>query len=73
MNPTDKEKVLMYERLLHLIHINRTVCLNTKNTNALLDNISSWSYAHRSGNGMLSEEEQVARINTAFYKLVDLQ
>ena len=37
----------------------------------LIDNINSWSYAHRCGNGEHSEEQQ-AIIDKAFKKLRDI-
>ena len=67
--PTLREKVKMYEQLLHDIQLNAEVTMNGDNMRALIGNICSWSYAHRAGNGELSEREQQDRINAAFYKL----
>jgi hypothetical protein len=36
----------------------------------MLDLISGWSYAHRSGNGEISEEQQQQRIDNAFEAIV---
>jgi hypothetical protein len=68
---TDKEKIKMYEALLHDIHF-AGVAFNHERIKAFLTNISSWSYAHRSGNGELTDEEQNARIESAFKKLRDM-
>ena len=68
-NPTLKEKVKVYEQLLHNIQLNAEVAMNNENVRKLIGNICRWSYAHRVGNGELSEKEQDEVINTAFYKL----
>lgn len=68
---TDKEKIEKYEALLHRIQMFYSVTLDGAKVKKLLDNISSWSYAHRSGNGMLSDEEQQERIDRAFDNLLD--
>ena len=68
---TDKQKVQMYERLLHKIQMYYSVCLNSAKVKTLLNNISAWSYAHRSGNGMVSEDEQQERIDEAFDRLCE--
>ncbi len=66
---TDKQKVEMYENLLHRIQMYYAVTMDSSKVKQLLSNISDWSYAHRSGNGMLSDEEQQERIDRAFDKL----
>jgi hypothetical protein len=68
---TDKQKVQTYERLLHKIHMLYSVCLDSAKVKVLLNNISAWSYAHRSGNGMISEDEQQERIDAAFDRLYE--
>ena len=68
---TLEEKVLRYERLLHQIQMCSEVCLNAEKVGNLIRNICRWSYAHRSGNGEISEEEQQARIDRAFDRLLD--
>ena len=69
---TDKEKIRQYESLLHLIQTHYAVTLDRKSVKKLLDNIASWSYAHRCGNGELSEEEQQEQIDRAFDKLCNV-
>ncbi len=69
---TNKEKVEMYENLLHRIQMYYGV-VDSKKVKNLLDNISSWSYTHRSGNGMLSDEEQQERIDNAFDNLLEIK
>lgn len=70
-NPTLEDKVEMYENLLHKIQLYREVTLDGQVLTKLLDNIGSWSYAHRAGNGVYSDKEQDEMINRAFYKLID--
>lgn len=66
---TLKEKVVMYERFLHQLQMNAEVTMDADVVKQLIDNACSWSYAHRCGNGLLTEEEQQAIIDQAFDKL----
>jgi hypothetical protein len=65
------EKVVMYETLLHKIHLYAAVTMNEEAVRDLIGNICNWSYAHRCGNGMHSYEEQQAIVRSAFEKLLD--
>lgn len=69
-HPTLKEKIEVYEELLHKIQLHREVTMNNAAIIRLLDKICAWSYSHRSGNGELSEKEQQSRIDHAFWNLV---
>ncbi len=69
---TPKEKIEKYERLLHQIQLYYAVSLDSQKVKKLLDRISSWSYAHRSGNG-LSDKEQQKRIDRAFDNLLNVE
>jgi hypothetical protein len=69
--PTLEEKVAVYEQLLHDIQLNAEVTMNDDQVRKLIGNICRWSYAHRSGNGELSEIEQDLRIAAAFRRLLD--
>jgi nitrogen regulatory protein PII len=71
--PTLKQKVQKYEELLHLIQLNAEVAMNAENVKKLINNVCNWSYAHRFGNGKLSEAEQQRIINISFEKLTDIQ
>lgn len=68
--PTIEEKVRMYEDFLHAINMN-IVCMNNLAIHKLIENADRWSYAHRRGNGMMSEEEQQECIDAAFWRLCD--
>jgi len=70
---TQKEKIAMYESLLHDIQMYREVVLNGDKVKQLLDNIGSWSYAHRQGNGELTEQQQKRLITSNFKKLRDVR
>lgn len=65
---TDGEKLAMYEGLLHDIQMYRFL-VDDEKVGRLIDNICGWSYAHRSGNGELSESEQQKFIERAFSQL----
>jgi hypothetical protein len=67
--PTMREKIEVYEQLLHDLHFHSSVTMNHQAVMALLNKISSWSYAHRQGNGEYSEKEQNDVINHAFWNL----
>lgn len=66
---TMKEKINVYESVLHRIQMLREVAMNKEALIELLDIIGSWSYAHRSGNGELTEKEQQERIDYHFNRL----
>ncbi len=66
--PSDKKKIEVYEGLLK--DLARNVDFgNNKNVSDLLVNISRWSYAHRCGNGELTEEEQYDEVVKEFHRL----
>lgn len=70
---TNRQKVEMYENLLHKIQMYYSVVMDSSKVKELLNNISGWSYAHRSGNGMLGDEEQQNRIDSAFDNLCEIK
>ena len=63
------EKVEKYEQFLHDLNMYAEVTLNHKKAQRLVNNACDWSYAHRVGNGELSDEEQDAKIRRAFDRL----
>ena len=69
--PTLKQKVAKYEDFLHRLDLMMT-CGDNEGIKKLLSNASSFSYAHRIGNGELSEKEQQRIIDHNFWKLTDL-
>ena len=69
---TMKQKIVMYESFLHQLQRNSMVTMNGKNVEKLINNACSWSYAHRIGNGDLSDKEQREAVERAFNKLTDI-
>ncbi len=67
--PTLKEKVAVYEDLLHTIQMHAEVTMRGEVVKELIGRICGWSYSHRAGNGELSEQDQQDRINHAFWRL----
>lgn len=64
--PTKNHRILFMEQLLHSLNAARTAG-DSDRLNQLLNNIDDWSYAHRQGNGSLSEREQTQLIRAAFW------
>ena len=67
----DKEKIAVYESMFHALHFAQ-VAMNPERVGKLLDSISAWSYAHRQGNGELTDEEQRELIEQAFKRMKEL-
>ena len=65
---TLKEKVRIYESVFHRISYCVTA-MNDERIREIVTLIDAWSYAHRAGNGELSEKEQKAQILRALEKL----
>lgn len=68
--PDKDEKIVMYERFLHALSIMCT-CADNFGVKELVTNADNWSYAHRISNGEISDDEQQAHIDNAFWKLLD--
>ena len=66
-----RDKINVYESVLHKIQMLREVAMNKEALMELLDIIGSWSYAHRSGNGELSDTKQQERIDYQFNRLME--
>jgi hypothetical protein len=69
--PSNKEKIIIYESYLHLLQLYVEMGA-TDSIGKLLRNACDWSYAHRFGNGELSENEQKELINKKFNNLLKL-
>lgn len=68
--PNKKEKIQQYEDFLHKINL-AIVCGRSDIIQKLIENANKWSYAHRAGNGELSDKEQQKIINRAFWNLCE--
>ena len=66
--PTLKQKVEMYEKFFHDIQMYSTSG-QVGLIQILINNACDWSYAHRVGNGELSEKQQNNIIAKKFWKL----
>jgi hypothetical protein len=64
-----REKVEVYETMLHAIQISSEVTGDSPAITHMIDIINSWSYAHRQGNGELTEKEQLALVRYQFERL----
>ena len=67
--PTQKEKIAVYEDLLHNIQLYAVVTMDEERMKAIINRICAWSYAHRQGNGEHSEEQINNGIDYHFWKL----
>lgn len=70
-NPTDEEKIKIYESVFHKI----SMCVTSMNNEKIRDIVSaidSWSYAHRFGNGELGEDEVEANTLRALVALKEI-
>lgn len=67
-----KEKIAIYERILHNIQLHKDVTMNHDKLRDLLDKISSWSYAHRCGNGELNNEKLVEEEMNSLKKFLNM-
>jgi hypothetical protein len=54
---TQKERLELFEAVFHRIQLYREVIMDGAKVSQLLDIIGDWSYAHRAGNGELSDRE----------------
>jgi len=59
-----EQKVALYERVFHRISMLNTA-MNADGMREMIRRIDAWSYAHRCGNGELSDEEQSALVEDA--------
>ncbi len=66
-----KQKIEIYERVLHALYTASSVTMDHEKVNKLLTNIGNWSYAHRQGNGEFSIKEQQKLVENAFNKLME--
>jgi hypothetical protein len=69
---TQQEKIIKYELFLHYLQMYAEVTLDNKRVKKLIERACSWSYAHRQGNGELTNAEQRKLIKAAFDKLTDV-
>jgi len=59
----------VFRQVFHYINTHAAITMNMEKMQEIIGAICSWSYAHRVGNGELSDEEQQAVIDRAFDKI----
>lgn len=64
-----EEKVKLFEQVFHRISMLNT-SMNTEGMRVVIGRICDWSYAHRCGNGELSEEQQASLVDKATARLM---
>lgn len=62
----------VFHAAFHYLHTHAQITMNYEKVTEMMSAISSWSYAHRQGNGEYSEEEQQALIDRNFEKIKKL-
>ena len=66
-----KQRIAVYESFLHAINTAQ-VAMNGERMMSLIGAADRWSYAHRQGNGELTQREQNKLINAAFKDIAKL-
>jgi len=66
---TLREKAEVYEDLLHSLQMYAAVTMDQAAVAHAISIVCDWSYAHRSGNGELTEDEQERRVRYHFDRL----
>jgi hypothetical protein len=59
----------VFQQVFHHINLHASITMNVDKMQEIIGAICSWSYAHRVGNGELSDEEQQAVIDRAFDRI----
>src|SRR5665213_3294300 len=70
--PTDAEELLMYRSFLHDLNMFASITMDGHAVRELVGQACDWSYAHRVGNGMLTDEEQEQIVARNFWKLREI-
>lgn len=63
------DKIKVYEDLFHDIQLYKDVIMDYESLAKALDIICDWSYAHRAGNGELTDDEINNAIKRQFLRL----
>lgn len=70
--PTEAEQLKMYRGFLHDLNTFAAIVMDHHAVHDLIGNACDWSYAHRCGNGVPTDEEQDQIIANNFWKLRDV-
>lgn len=63
------DKIKVYEDLFHDIQLYKDVVMDYESLAKALDIICDWSYAHRAGNGVLTDSEIRGAVKRQFLRL----
>lgn len=66
--PTLREEQDVFHKIMHIANL-ANITGKTDHMAKIVQAMDSWSYAHRRGNGELSDREQQQCVNSAFWKL----
>lgn len=67
--PSLREKIEVYEAFFHRLNFHRSITLNEKAVEKMLELTDAWSCAHQSRNTKDSEKKTTEAVNLAFDKL----
>lgn len=59
----------VFRRVFHHINTHASITMDAGKMREIIGAICSWSYAHRQGNGCLSDEEQQELIDSKFSRI----
>jgi predicted NAD/FAD-binding protein len=65
---TKAERLKIYENFFHQVNV-YCITMNNEKLQDAVGLISSWSYAHRVGNGELSDSQQRKRVENVINKM----
>lgn len=66
--PTLREEVEVFHKIMHVANLMQ-ICGKTEHFKKIVHAMDDWSYAHRVGNGELTDREQQQCVNKAFWRL----
>lgn len=69
--PTLREEQRVFHKIMHVASLIQ-VTGNSAPMVAIVHAMDSWSYAHRVGNGEMTDREQQQCVNKAFWRLKDI-
>ncbi len=68
-----KNQNMHFNQILHRLNTFYAISMRSDCVSDMLTLIHKWSYAHRQGNGELTEEEQQEYIDKAWYSMINYQ
>ncbi len=68
-----EDRNMHFNQILHRLNTFYAISMRSDCVSDMLTLIHKWSYAHRMGNGELTEEEQIGYIDKAWYNMINYQ